>query len=105
MNLVSELLEKRKNLSLFVPESFEWIILKSGVVKDVEKILEHPEDFADSTEFFSWEQFFTKLLTEKTKGTYLKYSKRKLNPNYLSESIKNKILNLDLLAFLQNSVQ
>ena len=105
MNLVSELLEKRKNLSLFVPESFEWIILKSGVVKDVEKILEHPEDFADSTEFFSWEQFFTKLLTEKTKGTYLKYLKRKLNPNYLSDSIKNKILNLDLLAFLQNSVQ
>lgn len=105
MNLVSELLEKRKNLSLFVPESFEWIILKSGVVKDVEKILEHPEDFADSTEFFSWKQFFTKLLTEKTKGTYLKYSKQKLNPNYLSDSIKNKILNLDLLAFLQNSVQ
>lgn len=94
MNLVSELLSKRKNLSLFVPESFEWLILQSEIINDsdIKNILENPENFIESKEFFSWEQFFTKLLIEKTNGTYLKYSKRKINPNYLAENIKNKIL-------------
>lgn len=73
MNLVSELLKRRKEIALFAPESFEWLILQSGIVKNVEKMLLKPEDFAESTEFFSWEQFFTKLLIEKTNGTFLVY--------------------------------
>ena len=36
---------------------------------------------------------FTKLLVDKTAGTYLKYQKGKLNPTYLHEKNKNKILN------------
>lgn len=99
MNLVSELLKKRKNIALFAPESFEWLILQSGIVKGVEKMLLNPEVFAESTEFFSWEQFFTKLLIEKTNGTFLQYSKRKINPNYLSEQIRNKILNSDVMRY------
>ena len=35
--------------------------------KEVRKILENPEDYIDSTEFFSWEQYFTKLLFRKQK--------------------------------------
>ena len=30
-------------------------------------------------------------------GTYLKYSKKKLNPNYLSEKIRNAILNSEIM--------
>ena len=99
MNLVSELLNKRKNILLFAPESFEWLILQSEIINDSEtkNILENPEEYIESKDFFSWEQFFTKLLIEKTDGTYLKYSKRKLNPNYLSENVKNKILNSDVM--------
>lgn len=40
---------------------------------------------------FSWERFFTALLTEETKDTYLRYSKNKLNPVYLQEEISDKI--------------
>lgn len=99
MNLISELLNKQGNLFLFAPESFEWLILQSDILNDneVKKILENPENFIESKDFFSWEQFFTKLLIEKTNGTYLKYLKRKLNQNYLSENVKNKILDSDLM--------
>ena len=99
MNLVGELLERQKEIFLFAPESFEWLILQSDILNDneVKKILENPENFIESKDFFSWEQFFTKLLIEKTNGTYLKYLKRKLNQNYLSENVKNKILDSDLM--------
>ena len=99
MNLVGELLERQKIFFLFAPESFEWLILQSDILNDneVKKILENPENFIESKDFFSWEQFFTKLLIEKTNGTYLKYLKRKLNQNYLSENVKNKILDSDLM--------
>ncbi|MCR5126352.1 MAG: hypothetical protein K6B43_14340 [Treponema sp.] len=46
---------------------------------------------------FSWEQFFTALLTKISDGTYLKYSKKKLNPNYLAEKIRNVILNSEIM--------
>ena len=61
--------------------------------KEILQILDNPSDFIDSKEYFSWEQFFTKLLIQKTKSTFLKYSKRKLNKNYLEDSIKSKIIN------------
>ena len=85
---------RRKGVALYLPESFEWIILKSGVVadKDLNAILERPEEFIESSEYFSWERFFTKLLVTLTSDTYLKYSKRKLNLAYLRESISSKIV-------------
>lgn len=46
----------------------------------------------ESAEYFSWERFFTKLLMEKTEGTYLQYKKASLNPAYLHEKNRNKIL-------------
>ena len=99
MNLVGELLERQKNFFLFAAESFEWLILQSEIIndKEIKNILENPENFIESKDFFSWEQFFTKLLIEKTNGTYLKYLKRKLNQNYISENVKNKILDSDLM--------
>ena len=53
---------------------------------------ENPEEFIDSKEYFSWERFFTALLIEMTKNTYLKYSKKKLNEVYLQEEIASKII-------------
>lgn len=46
----------------------------------------------DSKEYFSWERYFTALLTEKTAGTYLNYTKKTLNEAYLSDGAKNAIL-------------
>lgn len=78
----------------FQPESFEWLILKADVIRDntIAEILEHPSDFIDSKEYMSWERFFTAVLVDKTKDTYLRYSKSKLNEAYKNQKIKGKIL-------------
>ena len=51
-----------------------------------------PEEYIESSEFFSWERYFTKLLIEQTEGTYLKYKKSRLNKFYLHEKNKDTIL-------------
>lgn len=87
-------LRKAKNIVLFLPESFEWIVLRSGIVKDkeIKAILEKPYDYIESGKYFSWERFFTDVLTKKTKDTYLKYDKSHLNKNYLNPGEKDAIL-------------
>lgn len=66
------------------------LILISDVIKDseVKEILNDPSDHIESSKYMSWERYFTELLTSKTEGTYLKYSKRMLNQAYLQENIR-----------------
>lgn len=92
MNRLYECSMKKENVHLYLPESFEWVILNSGLIsgKNIALILEQPEEYVDSKEFFSWERFFTKLLMTETDGTFLKYVKSKLNKTYLHD--KNKAL-------------
>ena len=73
MNRLYKQAGEKKNICLYLPESFEWLILNSGLIeeKNVRNILEQPEKFIDSREFLSWERFFTKLLTDITKDSYL----------------------------------
>lgn len=88
-----EALRKTKNLIIYLPESFEWIILKSELINDVAEMLDNPADYIESKSFFSWERFFTDFLTTKTKDTYLKYNKSNLNKAYLQKHEKEHILN------------
>lgn len=94
MDRVMKLVRRREGLVLYLPESFEWIILSSGVVRDknLKRILEKPEDFIESKKYFSWERFFTSLLVSMTQDSWLKYAKRKLNKAYLQEDISRKIV-------------
>ena len=82
------------NIALYLPESFEWLILRSGVLQDeeVKEMLEEPENYIESEKFFSWERFFTSILIQKTRGTYLAYTKDQLNPVYQNTNIAEKIL-------------
>lgn len=82
-----------KRVILFLPESFEWMILESDILKskEVRDILNDPSESIESEKYFSWEQFFTDLLVSKTEGTYLKYEKEKLNPVYLNSKEKKAI--------------
>ncbi len=88
-------LETRIDLrvSIWLPESFEYLILKSGVIKaaELEAILEEPADYIDSLQHESWEQFFTDLLISLTKDTAAKYSKEVLNKYYLQDKNIRKI--------------
>lgn len=69
---------------------------ESGVIKNVINldVLNNPSKYIESSEYFSWERFFTKYLTDITGGTYLKYNKQQINPVYLHESNKKAILDV-----------
>lgn len=83
-----------KNIHLYLPESFEWLILKSGLIDGnrVKKILERPENYAESTQYFSWEQLFEAVLIRETQNTYLHYQKKSLNPAYLQKKEMTSII-------------
>lgn len=91
---VLQLINGRKNIALYLPESFEWMILSSGVLKNnsVDKILKNPSEYVESRKYFSWERFFTAILIAVTEDTYLAYAKKKLNLAYLSDTVKKSIL-------------
>lgn len=81
-------------ITMYLPESFEWLILKSDMIHDqaVREILSSPEEHIDSAVYFSWEQYFTQLLTERTTDTYMRYTKEQLNRFYLQNPNVKKIL-------------
>lgn len=83
-------------IDLYLPESFEWMILKSGILEEkrIKDILDHPTDYIESKEYFSWERFFTELLVRETKNTQFQYFKSKLNKYYKMGQNKDKILNV-----------
>lgn len=94
MERVIQKIESTGKVAIYLPESFEWLILKSDLLADAEiqKILENPSQYIDSKEYMSWERFFTALTIEKTKDTYLQYSKSKLNEAYKSPKVQDKII-------------
>ena len=94
MERITELMKIRDDIFLYLPESFEWLILQSGLItkEDLSEMLARPYDYIDSERYFSWEQFFTAVLQETTKGTVYQYTKSKLNPVYLHDNNKMKIL-------------
>lgn len=81
-------------ITLCLPESFEWLVLRSGLVQNakIDDILENTSDYVDGMMYFSWEQFFAAYLKEVTKDTIFKYSKGKLGKNYKSKTIEEKII-------------
>lgn len=94
MDRVMKKINRSDRMAIYLPESFEWLILKADVIRDnaIAEVLEHPSDFIESRDYISWERFFTALLVDKTKDTYLRYSKSKLNEAYKNQKMKEKIL-------------
>ena len=95
MNRITELSKTGMAILLYLPESFEWLILRSGLIdgRKIAEILEHPEDHIDSSKYFSWERFFTSLLIDETKSSYFRYSKERLNDRYLDARERKAITN------------
>lgn len=94
MDRVMKLVGSDPDVILYLPESFEWLLLKSGLIDGnrVQEILQDPCMHIRSEDYFSWERYFTALLVRETKDTYMQYSKRNLNPVYLHDQEKKSIL-------------
>jgi hypothetical protein len=87
-------LDSSSNIRLCLPESFEWLILKSGLIKtdNINAVLENPSEYIECSEYFSWENFFEKYLIDNTVNTPFQYAKREINPIYLNEINSEKII-------------
>lgn len=94
MEKMTKLLGINSKLHLYLPESFEWLVLKSGLLEDadIKYILEEPYQYIESSEDFSWERYFTRLLIDRTAGTYMKYTKRVISPFYIQKNVQQQIL-------------
>ena len=88
--------KKAKNVIVYLPESFEWLILKSGIIqgRGISQKIETPYDYVDSAEHFSWERFFNALLVSQSQGTYLQYNKSTLNQAYLQNHEQTAIIDV-----------
>ncbi len=91
---VYKICKHNKNVNICLPESFEWMILKSGIlkVKQIDETLNNSSEIIDITKYFSWEKFFTYFLEDITKDKkLLKYEKKKISAYYLNEKNMKKI--------------
>lgn len=82
-----------RRISLWLPESFEYLILKSGILKSekITQILDNVPEYVECEKYESWEKFFTELLIMLTADGAGKYSKTTLNAYYLQEWIVDKV--------------
>ena len=82
-----------RRISLWLPESFEYLILRSGVLKSEKliQILQNVPEYVECEKYESWENFFTELLMELTSEGVERYSKNTLNAYYLQDWVVEKI--------------
>lgn len=94
MDEIVKYIKYNPKYEVYAPESFEYLILKSGLIKEplLEEYIANTQDYADSIEYVSWEDYYTNLLEDLTHGTPLEYSKKQLNGYYLSERNINRVL-------------
>jgi hypothetical protein len=80
-----------KKCVLYAPESFEFLLLKANIIDVPKAVLDETYDYADSKRFMSWEEYYTDYLIQNSQKTVFKYVKTKLNENYKSPKIIEKI--------------
>lgn len=83
-----------EQITVCLPESFEWLILQSGIVPidGVREMLRNPAELIESRDFFSWERFFESYLMQHSANTYFTYSKSRLHSFYTVRGNMEKIV-------------
>ena len=86
-------IQTERRISLWLPESFEYLILKSGILKSekLTQILDNIPEYVECEKYESWEKFFTEILITLTADGVEKYSKNILNSYYLQDWVVDKI--------------
>ena len=78
-------------ISLYAPESFEYIILRSGIIEIPKAVTDETWNYADSVRYFSWEEFYTAYLSDETRNSVSQYSKARLSEYYKTAGNIDKI--------------
>jgi hypothetical protein len=96
---------KYKHLTLYSPESFEYLLLISDIFKNLNddyKDLDTVSDNIESSLYYSWERYFTDELMKLIKNFYnINYDKHSLPKIFLNNSIKLNVIN----EILKNKIE
>lgn len=86
----------RDTMAVCLPESFEWLLLESGLIKSdvAREVLADPSAHVDSEEHESWEQYFTDVLRTQSTGTPFAYRKGELADAYKVAKNADKVMAL-----------
>lgn len=107
MNNTMILINSIPGYILFTPESFEWLLLNSNVLNEpyITEVLKAPYNYIESSEFFSWEKYFTDLLNKATKESnimpYNKSNNKSLKIFTTGNNMKRVIESSDLKYLLE----
>lgn len=90
------------DIRLFLPESFEYMILKSKIYydKDLNDVLHNTWKYVEYKKYSSWERYFTKYLVDISSNTSIPYKKSGFRKGFLNKGNIKKILDLNELSFL-----
>jgi hypothetical protein len=95
----------RVPLSIYFPESFEWLLLYSVVFANdiqVQQILRYPTRFINSSDYFSWERYYTAALRAACAKYGIVYHKGKnLNTIFMTSSNIKRLLTVLGLPYNQ----
>ena len=107
MNNTMILINSIPGYILFTPESFEWLLLNSNILNEpyITEVLKAPYNYIESSEFFSWEKYFTDLLNKATKESnimpYNKSNNKSLKIFTTGNNMKRVIEASDLKYLLE----
>ena len=107
MNNTMILINSIPGYILFTPESFEWLLLNSNILNEpyITEVLKAPYNYIESSEFFSWEKYFTDLLNKATKESnimpYNKCNNKSLKIFTTGNNMKRVIESSDLKYLLE----
>lgn len=107
MNNTMILINSISGYILFTPESFEWLLLNSNILNEpyITEVLKALYNYIESSEFFSWEKYFTDLLNKATKESnimpYNKSNNKSLKIFTTGNNMKRVIESSDLKYLLE----
>ena len=88
-------------VALYAPESFEFLILQSGILEIPKAVMDETWNYADSVRYFSWEEFYTAFLSDETRNRVSHYSKARLSDYYRTVGNIEKIKSI-LPEYIRN---
>ena len=107
MNNTMILINSIPGYILFTPESFEWLLLNSNILNEpyITEVLNATYNYIESSEFLSWEKYFTDLLNKATKESnimpYNKSNNKSLKIFTTGNNMKRVIESSDLKYLLE----
>lgn len=87
-----------KRICVFTPESFEYLVLLSDIMKpfDIQYILKEPYNYIDTEKHLSWESYFEWLLCDLTRNKNSSYGLHQYSKNVPESYLKqaNKVIDV-----------